>query len=98
QPAHVERHRNDKGEEDGRGELPGQDVAEIRHELRHRAMVSRDGPRPHRAFRLLKPRMASQTHDSARAARSAARGEYPHFERKLRGRWCELRDATREAL
>jgi DnaK suppressor protein len=42
--------------------------------------------------------MASQTHDSARAANSARRGEYSHFEHKLRGRWCELRDETREAL
>ena len=42
--------------------------------------------------------MASQTHDTARAAGSARRGEYAHFEHKLRGRWCKLRDETREAL
>lgn len=42
--------------------------------------------------------MASQTHDSARAERAARRGEYSHFEHKLRDRWCELRDETREAL
>jgi RNA polymerase-binding transcription factor DksA len=42
--------------------------------------------------------MASQTRDSARAARSARRGEYAHFEHKLRARWCELRDEIREAL
>jgi len=42
--------------------------------------------------------MASQTHDSARAGRTAIRGEYSHFEHKLRDRWCELRDETREAL
>ena len=26
------------------------------------------------------------------------RGEYSHFEHKLRDRWCELRDETREVL
>ena len=39
--------------------------------------------------------MASQTHDSARAASAARRGEYSHFERKLRGRWSALRAETR---
>jgi RNA polymerase-binding transcription factor DksA len=42
--------------------------------------------------------MASQTHGSARAESAARRGEYAHFEHKLRERWCELRDETREAL
>src|SRR5690348_2555527 len=42
--------------------------------------------------------MASQTHDSARAENTARRGEYSHFEHKLRDRWCELRDETRETL
>lgn len=41
--------------------------------------------------------MARQTHDSARAA-SAPRGEYSRYEHKLRERWCDLRDQTREAL
>ncbi|MHB8814559.1 MAG: TraR/DksA family transcriptional regulator [Steroidobacteraceae bacterium] len=41
--------------------------------------------------------MAPQTHDSARAE-SIRRAEYSHFEHKLRERWCELRDETREAL
>jgi DnaK suppressor protein len=49
------------------------------------------------AFGLLNPGMAPQTHDSARAE-SARRAEYSHFEHKLRDRWCELRDETREAL
>jgi RNA polymerase-binding protein DksA len=42
--------------------------------------------------------MASQTHDSARAERPVRRGEYSHFEHKLRERWCELRDEISEAL
>jgi DnaK suppressor protein len=42
--------------------------------------------------------MASQTHDPARAASAASRGEYSHFEHKLRDRWYELRDETRETL
>jgi RNA polymerase-binding transcription factor len=42
--------------------------------------------------------MTSQTHDSARAEGAARRREYSHFEHKLRGRWCALRDATREVL
>lgn len=42
--------------------------------------------------------MASQTHDSARAESTARRGEYAHFEHRLRGRWCELRDETRQVL
>jgi RNA polymerase-binding transcription factor len=41
--------------------------------------------------------MAPQTHDSARAE-SIRRGEYAHFEHRLRERWCELRDETREVL
>jgi DnaK suppressor protein len=41
--------------------------------------------------------MAPQTHDSARAE-SIRRAEYSHFEHKLRERWYELRDETREAL
>lgn len=51
-----------------------------------------------RASRLLNPGMAPQTHDSDRAQSAARRGEYSHFEHKLRDRWCELRDETREAL
>ena len=42
--------------------------------------------------------MAPQTHDSARAERNVRRGEYAHFEHKLRDRWSELRDETRAAL
>ena len=42
--------------------------------------------------------MAPQTHDSGRAQAHIRRGEYSHFEHKLRERWCELRDQTREAL
>ncbi len=42
--------------------------------------------------------MAAQTHDSARGESAARRGEYSHFEHKLRDRWCALRDETREAL
>lgn len=42
--------------------------------------------------------MAPQTHDSARGEGAVGRGEYSHFEHKLRDRWCELRDETREAL
>lgn len=47
---------------------------------------------------LLDYGMASQTHDSARAERAARRAEHSYFEHKLRDRWCELRDETREAL
>lgn len=50
------------------------------------------------ALGLLGSGMASQTHDSARADNAARRGEYSHFEHKLRHRWCELRDETRETL
>lgn len=42
--------------------------------------------------------MAPQTHDSARAETAARRGEYSRCEHKLRERWCDLRDETREAL
>jgi DnaK suppressor protein len=42
--------------------------------------------------------MAPQTHDSARATSAAGRGEYSRFEHKLRERWCDLREETREAL
>lgn len=42
--------------------------------------------------------MASQTHDCARAESTGRRGEYSHFEHKLRYRWCALRDETRQAL
>lgn len=42
--------------------------------------------------------MASQTHDSARAEGAVGRDNYSHFEHKLRGRWCELRDEIREVL
>jgi RNA polymerase-binding transcription factor len=42
--------------------------------------------------------MAPQTHDPARGEGSIRRGEYSRFEHKLRDRWCELRDETREAL
>jgi DnaK suppressor protein len=42
--------------------------------------------------------MAPQTHDSARAGSAARRGEYSHFEHKLRDRWRELRDETRDTL
>lgn len=42
--------------------------------------------------------MTSQTHDFARAEGAARRGEYAHFEHKLRGRWHELRDETRDVL
>ena len=42
--------------------------------------------------------MAPQTHDSARADTAARRGEFSHFEHKLRKRWGELRDETRESL
>ncbi|HEX5462490.1 MAG TPA: TraR/DksA family transcriptional regulator [Steroidobacteraceae bacterium] len=42
--------------------------------------------------------MASQTHDSARVDRAGRRGEYSHFEHKLRDRWSELRDETRQVL
>jgi DnaK suppressor protein len=50
------------------------------------------------ALRLLGVGMTSQTHDSARAEGAARRREHSHFEHKLRDRWCELRDETREAL
>ncbi|MDE2050843.1 MAG: TraR/DksA family transcriptional regulator [Gammaproteobacteria bacterium] len=42
--------------------------------------------------------MAPQTHDSARGESTVRRGEYSHFEHKLRDRWSELRDETREVL
>lgn len=42
--------------------------------------------------------MASQTHDPARVDGTGRRGEYSHFEHKLRDRWRELRDETRQAL
>lgn len=42
--------------------------------------------------------MASQTHDSARADSAARRGEFSHFEHKLRERWDQLREETRETL
>jgi DnaK suppressor protein len=42
--------------------------------------------------------MAPQIYDSARAETAARRGEYSHFEHKLRERWCGLRDETRAAL
>src|SRR5512146_16406 len=42
--------------------------------------------------------MTSQTHDSARGESAVRRGEYSHFEHKLRDRWCELRDQIRESL
>ena len=47
---------------------------------------------------MLNAGMAPQTHDSAGAQRAVRRGEYSHFEHKLRERWCELRDEIREAL
>ena len=47
---------------------------------------------------MLNPGMAPHTHDSARGESAVRRGEYSHFEHKLRDRWCELRDETREAL
>lgn len=46
---------------------------------------------------MLKQGMAPQPHDSAGAA-SARRGEYSHFEHRLRERWCELREETRARL
>ncbi len=42
--------------------------------------------------------MAPQTHDSAPADNAVRRGEYSHFEHKLRHRWRELRDETREVM
>lgn len=42
--------------------------------------------------------MASHTHDPARAEDEVRRSEYSHFEHKLRDRWSELREETREAL
>ena len=42
--------------------------------------------------------MATETHDSARTGSAARGGEYSRFEHKLRERWCDLRDETRETL
>jgi DnaK suppressor protein len=42
--------------------------------------------------------MASHTYDSARGEAERQRSQYPYFEHKLRHRWCELRDETREVL
>ena len=42
--------------------------------------------------------MTTEPHDSARAADAVRRSEYSHFEHKLRDRWRELRDETREVL
>lgn len=42
--------------------------------------------------------MAPQTYDPARDPGAIGRGEYSYFERKLRDRWCELRDETRSVL
>jgi len=42
--------------------------------------------------------MTTRTHDSARAEPVLRRGEYSHFELKLRDRWCELRDEIRATL
>jgi RNA polymerase-binding transcription factor len=42
--------------------------------------------------------MAPQPHDSGRAEGATRRGEYSHFEQKLRDRWCALRDETRDSL
>jgi len=42
--------------------------------------------------------MAPPAHDPVRAATAARRGEYSHFEHKLRDRWRALRDETRETL
>lgn len=42
--------------------------------------------------------MARQTHDSARADSTFRRGDYSHFEHKLRQRGDELRDETRDTL
>lgn len=41
--------------------------------------------------------MAPHIHDSGRAE-SVEHGEYSRFEHKLRERWCDLRDETRETL
>ncbi len=41
--------------------------------------------------------MAPQTNQFAGVKGAVRRGEYSHFEHKLRDRWCELRDETREA-
>jgi DnaK suppressor protein len=46
---------------------------------------------------LLNEGMAPQTHDAGRAGNTVG-GEYSQFEHKLRERWGELRDETREAL
>jgi len=51
-----------------------------------------------RAFRLLQPGMAPRAHDSARAGSAARGGAYSRFEHKLRERWRDLGDETREAL
>lgn len=51
-----------------------------------------------RALRLLNRGMASQTHDCARVESAGRRGEFSHFEHKLRHRWRELRDETRQVL
>ncbi len=42
--------------------------------------------------------MAPQTNDPARPGSAARRGEYSRFEHKLRARWSDLRDQTRDAL
>ena len=42
--------------------------------------------------------MDRQIHDSLPGERAVGRGEYSHFEHKLRDRWCRLREATREVL
>lgn len=42
--------------------------------------------------------MAPQTHDPDRAESVARRAEYSRFEHKLRQRWRELREQTRQAL
>jgi DnaK suppressor protein len=42
--------------------------------------------------------MAPQTHDSARGEPGVRRGEFSHFERKLRERWGELREEARATL
>lgn len=42
--------------------------------------------------------MDRKTHDSARGESAVGRGEHSYFEHKLRDRWRQLRDQTREAL
>lgn len=64
----------------------------------HAEQVASIAPRLVRASRLLNQGMAPQTHDSARAETAIRRGEFSHFEHKLRDRWSELRDETREVL